>query len=75
MQLRTSNSCHFEFIATSPLALDNFETLFYNERRIVDLRSNFITASVAISVESVSFIILAYTNINGSSFIIGVSEL
>ena len=75
MQLNTSNSCHFKFTVTFPLALDNFETLLYNERKIVDLCSNFITASVAFTVESVSFIILAYTKINGSSFIIGVSEL
>lgn len=70
IQLHTSTSCHFKFV---PPALDNFETLLYNKGKRVDLQSNFITAMVTISVESFSFIILAYTGTNGSSFAIGVS--
>ena len=73
MQLHSSSSCRFNFVSTTPLALDNFETQFYNQGKRVDFGSNFITALVAISVESFSFVILAYTSNNGSSFTIGVS--
>jgi hypothetical protein len=67
----TESICHF---ATSiPLALDDIENLQYNGKLGINLGHNFITASVAVEMDSLSFIFVAFTNANGSSFVTGVS--
>ena len=60
----------------SPLALDDFERVIFNGEHKISLGSsqnpNYITASVAVVVDSFSFIFVAFTELSGDSFIIGV---
>ena len=69
----TSEVCHF--VAGSPLALDDFEVIEFVGNFKVNFgfeNSNFITASIAIIVESFSFVFVAFLDPSGDSFIIGV---
>ena len=79
----TGDSCRFNI--NSPLALDDIEDqglsgdfrihigLFGNGTIGLPV-NNFITASVAVVVESFSFVFVAFTDPNGDSFIIGVGR-
>lgn len=61
-----------------PQALDDIESQTLGSDIRIDLgasNQNFITASVAVAVESFSFVFVAYTDTNGSSFTIGVSYM
>ena len=68
----SENVCRF--ITGTPLALDDVENLQYNGKFQIDLGRSFITTSVAVVVDSFSFIFVAFTNVNGSSFVSGVSR-
>lgn len=68
----SENVCHF--ITGTPLALDDVENLQYNGEVQINLRHSFITASVAVVVDTFSFIFVAFTNVDGSSFVTGVSR-
>ena len=65
------NTCQFR--SSIPLALDDIDSLHYNGRFQIHLVQKFITSSVAVVLESFSFVFVSYTDINGSSFIAGVS--
>ena len=67
----TENICRFS--TSVPLALDDIENLLYNGKLQINLRHNFITASVAVVIDSFSFVFVAFTSVNGSSFVTGVS--
>ena len=57
--------------------MDNIETLEYvGDFRINHgaVANNFITASVAALFDTFSLVFLAYTDVNGDSYIIGVSK-
>ena len=68
---QTENICRFS--TSVPLALDDIENLLYNGKLQINLRHNFITASVAVVIDSFSFVFVAFTSVNGSSFVTGVS--
>ena len=67
----SENVCHFN--TSTPLALDDIDYQYHGKLQI-NLGHSFITASVAVIVDSFSFIFVAFTNINGSSFVTGVSR-
>ena len=61
-----------------PLALDDIDNQILGSDVRINLgalNQNFITASVAVAVESFSFVFVAYTDRNGDSFTIGVSYM
>lgn len=70
--------CHFSVTnREQPLALDDFENMNPGVDGVhaISLGRNFISASLAVIVESISLMFVAFTDEDGNSFLIGVRTI